>query len=586
MSEDRSATISESYPTRARGWLAAAAILVACFAVYAPALSGGFIFDDDIHLLQNPVFANHGLLDVWLNPPQNLNYWPVTWTTYWIEHKIWGFDPVGYHVVNVLIHAANALLIWALLRRLCVPYPWLVAFLFAIHPVNVASVAWIAQRKNVLALFFFALSWLFYLRFEERRRAGTFVAALASYLAAILSKPAAAPLPGVLLLSAWWQRGSIGSRDIWRITPFLAAAGLISLIEIESQSLVIGAEWVRDDGLLARLAGAGWVAWFYLYKALLPVGLAFVYPRWQIDPGKLATWIPLVAAVALLGAAWWTRRGWGRPILFALAYYGLLLSPVLGFFDIAYMRFSYVADQYQYLALAGIIALVVGGLGSVLVEAHVARVVLVSVAATAAAFLAIASALQSAHYRNAETLWRDTLAKNPDAWVAHYSLARGLQLDGRLEEAAQHYREALRIRPDDSRSSNNLGKLLFDQGRTEAARDLYRRALELDPVSVEASNNLAALLERDGAFEEALAQYRHALQIAPDSFEVSYNLALLLERLGRLDEAIAQYRRCLELAPQAEHARAGLDRALAARGNRPARGVPPVGSLSGRYTTP
>jgi tetratricopeptide (TPR) repeat protein len=565
MSADWLATTPGPTSKRARGWLGAAAILVACFAVYAPAIGGGFLFDDDVHLLENSVFQEDGLRAVWLNPPADLHYWPVTWTTYWIEHQLWGFEPLGYHVVNVLIHAASALLMWALLRRLGVPYPWLVAFLFAIHPVNVQSVAWISQRKNVLALFFFLISWLAYLRFENRRGAGIFALSLAGYLLAMLSKPAAAPLPAILLLGAWWQRGSIGWRDVGRAAPFFVIAGLVSLIEIESQSLAIGAEGVRDDSFLARLAGAGWVAWFYLYKALVPLGLSFVYPRWRVDPAALASWIPLFAAVALLAVVWWKRRGWGRPVFFALAYFGLLLTPVLGFFDISYMHISYVADHYQYLALGGVVALVVGCAGSVLSDARVPRAIPISAAVLVAGVLGIASALQSAHYRDSESLWRDTLAKNPGAFVAHYSLARGLQFDGRLDEAAHHYREALRIRAD-ARASNNLGNVLQDQRQFEAAMDAYRRAIELDPEMAEANNNLASLLQRDGSFEEALGYYRRASQIAPDSVEVSYNLALLLERLGRLDEAAAHYRRCLELAPQSQPARNGLERTLEARG--------------------
>lgn len=568
MSADRRETNPDPPAARGRTWPGAAAILIACFAVYAPALDGDFLFDDDIHVLENSVFEENGLLAIWLAPPADLNYWPVTWTSYWIDYQLWGFDPVGYHVVNILIHAASALLMWALLQRLGVPYPWFVAFVFAIHPVNVQSVAWISQRKNVLSLFFFLLSWLAYLRSEERRGAGMLTGSVASYLVAMLSKPAAAPLPAVLLLSAWWQRGSIGWRDVRRVIPFFVVAGLISLIEIESQGLAIGAEGVREDSFFARLAGAGWVAWFYLYKALLPMGLTFVYPRWQVDPQVFASWIPLVAAVALLGAVWWKRRSWGRPVFFALAYFGLMLTPVLGFFDIAYMHISYVADHYQYLALGGIVALVVGGLGSVLAEARVPRAVLTGAAVLLAGVLGLATALQSANYRDGETLWRDTLAKNPEAFVGHYSLARGLQLDGRLDEAAHHYREALRIRGD-ARASNNLGNVLEEQGQVEAAMDFYRQALGLDPEMAEAHNNLASLLQMNGAVEEALTHYQSALLIAPDSFEVCYNLALLLERLGRGGEAAAYYRRALEIAPQHPHALAGLERTRAARRPHP-----------------
>jgi tetratricopeptide (TPR) repeat protein len=552
---------------RARWWLGCAAIVVASFAVYAPALGGDFVFDDDIHLTENPVLEEGGLRRIWLTPPENLNYWPVTWTSYWIEHRLWGLDPVGYHLANVLIHAAGVCLIWAVLRRLGVPYPWLVALVFALHPVNVASVAWIAQQKNVLSLFFFALSLLLYLRFEQRRAAGSYLLALASYLAAMLSKGAAAPLPAVLLLCAWWQRGSLRRRDLWAVIPFFFVAALTSLIEIASQSLVIASDVVREDDLPARIAGAGWVVWFYLFKAVLPLGLSFFYPRWQIDAADPLAWIPLLAFAALLAAAWLRRGSWGRPVLFALLYFVLMLAPVLGFLDIYFMRFSYVADHYQYLALVGIVALLVGGLGSLLAR-YVSRAALVGAAALVVGFCAVGSAVQSATYRDAEVLYRSTIAKNPDAFAAHYNLAHRLQAEGRLEEAAHHYRETLRIRPDDARASNNLGKVLEDQGQPLLAIGYYRRALEIDPESLEAHNNLALMLQTQGQPEDAILHFRTALRIAPDAAAVHYNLARLLEQLGRLDQSIAHYRGALEADPRAEHARAGLARALAARARR------------------
>ncbi|MFQ5417432.1 MAG: tetratricopeptide repeat protein [Myxococcota bacterium] len=547
-----------------RRWLGLAAIVVACFAVYAPALTGDFVWDDDTHLIDNPVLREGGLHQVWLEPPQEINYWPMTFTTYWVEHQLWGLDPVGYHVVNVLIHALNALLIWIALRRLRVPLPWLAALLFAVHPVNVESVAWITQRKNLLSFFFFALSLCCYLRFEDRRSAGSYVAALAFFLVAMLSKGAAAPLPAVLLLCAWWRRGVIDKRDGWRVAPFFAVAGVMSLLELSTQVLVAEDFVVRADGFVARLAGAGWVAWFYLYKALLPVGLSFVYPRWQIDPSLPWVWLPTVAGVALLAIAWRWRDGWGRPALFGLVYTLLMLSPVLGFFDIYYMRFSFVADHYQYLALIGILALVVGGLGSVLTRrSDVPRPVLIGAAAAAIVFCAVSSAVQSASYRNSETLWRDTLARNPEAFLAHYNLARLLHAEERLDAAAYHYSETLRIRPDDVRAINNLGRIHQDRGEAEQAIEAYRRALSIDPTFLEARNNLAVMFQKSRRPRAALSQYREALRYAPDSPEVHYNLALLLERLGQRGAAALHFRRSIELDPGSEVARRGLERVQA-----------------------
>lgn len=550
---------------RLRSWLGCAALLLACFAVYAPALGGGFVWDDDLHLLDNPVLGENGLYRIWLTRPEKINYWPLTFTTYWIEHQLWGLDPLGYHVVNLLIHVANALLVWSILRRLGIPCAWLASLVFAVHPVNVESVAWIAQRKTLLSMFFFGLALLAYLRFEDRSRAGSYVLSLGCFAAAMLCKGAAVPLPAVLLLFAWWRRGAVTRRDVARALPFFAASALGSLVELASQDLVAADEPLRYGGFLTRLAGVGWIAWFYLLKALAPLDLCFVYPRWEIDASSPLAWLPLFAGLAVVGAAWHRRSGWGRAVLFALLYYGLMLSPVLGFFDIYYMRFSLVADHYQYLALPGIVALAVGGLGSQLAARGVPRQALVGGATCAVAFLAISSGLLCTSYRSAETLWRDTLAKNPDAFLAQYNLAHLLQAQGRVGEALYHYGEALRIEPAEPRTLTNLGRLFEDRGEEELAIDHYRRALAADAESLEARNNLAGLLEREGDLAGALAQYRMALRIAPDSAIVHYNLALFFERRGRLDQAIAHYRRALSADPEATPAGEAMAR-IRARG--------------------
>jgi len=571
MSEPRRTTASawSLSQGRARRLLGCALIVVACFVAFGPALPGDFVWDDDTHLLDNPVLGENGLSRAWAST-ELPNYWPITWTSYWLEYQLWGLDPLGYHVVNVVLHAASALLVWGILLRLGVPYPWLVALVFAVHPLNVESVAWITQRKNVLSFFFFSLSLLFYLRFESRRSEGSYLVALASYLAAMLSKGAAAPLPAVLLLFTWWRRGTVTRRDLWNLVPFAVVAVFMSALEILFQyEVAIADDVVREGGFFSRLAGAGWVVWFYLYKALLPVGLNFVYPRWHIDPSAPLAWLPTVGVVAVVLVAWWGRRGWGRPVFLGLAYYLLMLSPVLGFFDIYFMRFSYVADHYQYLALVGLVALVVGGLGRLLVDrGRIPRWILVGVASITVVFLGAASAVQSASYRDAERLWRDTIAKNPDAFLAHYNLANLLQAEGRLDQALHHYGEALRIHPEDPLALTNLAKIHEDQQRPALALGLYRRALEVDPQSVEANNNLATLLQGMGRSEAALAYYRAALRGDPDSATVNYNLALLLERMGRIEQSIVYYRRAAELDPESELARLGLARALAERARR------------------
>lgn len=549
-------------------------ILLACGIVYAASLSGGFVWDDDTHLLDNPVFEPGGLAAVWFSPPQVINYWPVTFTSYFVEHALWGFDPLGYRVVNVLLHALSCILLWRVLRRLEVPFAWLCALVFAVHPVNVESVAWIAQRKNLLSLLFFVLATFYYLRFEAEERAGLFGAALASHALAMLSKGAAAPFPAVILLLAWWQRGEITRRDLARSLPFFAVTAIASLLEFSTQELVADDVIVREDGFLARLAGAGWVAWFYLSKAVLPIGLCFVYPRWQIDPAVPAHWLPLIAAIAVVVVLFSPRvrsTGWGRAALCVVVFYALLLSPVLGFFDIFYMRYSYVADHYQYLALIAVVCGLVGGGGRWL-EARMGRssLALRLIAGGLVVALALASTGLARSYLSEERLWRDTLAKNPDAFLAHYNLAHLLEREDRLDDAAHHYRETLRIEPAHASAMNNLGEIAKREGEPREAAAWFRRAIAADPGAVAPRNNLAVLLHREGDLAAAREAFELAIAAVPDHAVLRFNHARLLDDLGEHHRALAEYRLAARLAPGVPAIQRGLRRAeQAARSEKP-----------------
>ncbi len=333
-------------------------LVAVTFAAYWPALRGGFVWDDALYVRDNPIIkASDGLRRIWCTT-EFTDYYALSNTSFWLEWRLWGDNPVGYHVTNVLLHALNALLIWQLLRQLKIPGAYAAALVFALHPVNVMSVAWISERKNVLSLLFALLSTLAFLRWDETHERRWHGWAVVAFAAALLSKTAVVTLPFVLLLCLWWRRRQLTRRDFVATAPLFALSLAMGLVTIwfERQH-GIAQEVIRTDALPARLAGAGWAAWFYAGKVFWPVNLSVIYPRWQIDAGSLLAWLPVVALVALLVASR-KRRG----AFVAVACFVTLLFPALGFFDIAFMAYSYVADHWAYMSLTPIIALVCAGL--------------------------------------------------------------------------------------------------------------------------------------------------------------------------------------------------------------------------------
>jgi protein O-mannosyl-transferase len=565
---------------------------------YAPIWRNGFVWDDDTMLTRNPfVKAPAGLHYIWFST-RLPDYFPLTSTSLWVEWRLWGMNATGYHVTSLVLHVLSALLVWRVLRRLRIPGAWWAALIFAVHPVNVESVAWIAERKNTLAMLFFLLSLLCYLRGGSK----WFWGALLAFLCSLLSKPSAALAPVVLLLCAWWQTGRITRRDLWRSVPFFALSFALGLVTMWFQHhRAIGSDVAEMRELGARVAGAGWAVWFYLFKALVPLNLCFVYPHWEVNAHAVLSYVPGLALVLLGGAAWHSRRGWGRPVLFALAYFILMLLPVLGFVDIYFHRYSLVADHWQYFAIISPIALVVGG-GSSLLGSPGLKSVRLAAGAAAVAVVAALGCLswhQVKAYADAQTLWHDTLAKNPASWMPHNNLGllyanQGnyqeamkeydtalrihpnpmgdnnfgsiLMEQGRLEEAEAHFRSALRVNPLFPMAYYNLGNLADARGNLAEAVACYQRALELQPRYPEARNNLALVLARQGIFAEAQEQLRQALQERPDYADACNNLASLLIEQGKPAEAASWLAQCLELNPDCAAAFYNLGNAQAKMG--------------------
>ncbi len=572
------------------------ALLVAVLVSFLPALESGFIWNDDTYVTENPTLDGlSGLLRIWTDTGANEQYYPLVFTTYWIEKRLWGLHPFGYHLVNILVHAGAALLLWQFLRRLGLPAAWFAAATFAIHPLCVESVAWITELKNTLSLVLVlaaAHAWLSWrTALEERdapprskakhrpapgpaawRRPGLlWTAALVLFTLALQAKTTASVLPAVLLVIVWWQRGRLRWSDVRPMLPFFAiGAGLAFHTAWLERTMVraTGTEWALS--LADRFVLAGQVTVFYAGKVLWPVNLAFSYPRWTVDARIAAQWIPTTALCTALLAAWLLVRRGRRGPLAGLLLFGGVLFPAMGFFNVYAMRYSWVADHFAYQAVAVATACVVCGIASV-VEGLGSSWQKPLAAAGAAGLLVLgAMTFQLARaYKTQETLWLHTLAKNPDCFLCLTNYARDLLQAGRTDEAVAHLEKSLKLKPDAVPTLLNLARVEEEQGRLEGAATHLRAALAVDSTDDEVRVHLATVYTKAGRLADAIREYQVALGTpSPEDYLAHNGLGVALIRAGRLAEGIDHMRECVRLRPDYEHGRANLEMALAMTGRR------------------
>jgi tetratricopeptide (TPR) repeat protein len=562
--------------------LGVSAIALAATLSYWPALHGGFVLDDDLLLTESKLIkAPDGLFRIWFTA-EPVDYWPVTNSSLWIEWRLWGLDPTGYHVTNLILHISAALLIWLVLRRLSIHGAFLAALLFAVHPVNVESVAWISQRKGLLAIVFFLLSIYFYLRAQQpqdpiEKESTSWKAPLTAgrwywlsllfFLLAMLSKGSVAILPLVLLLIAWWQRRQLKIQDLLRTLPFWVVATVLTGVNLWFQARS-SAESFRTVGFAVRLEGAGAVVWFYLSKALLPIHLAFIYPHWQIHAGNWIWWLPVGAAAAVTAILFWRRNTWwGRPLLFAWIFFCVALVPVMGFTDVGFMKYSLVADHYQHIAIIAVVALAAAAWSywNSHANGRLQRTTIFIAFALVSA-LAILTFQQSRLYRNGASLYAASLEQNPSSWLLHFNLGNALDDVHRPEDAVEQYRQAIAINPDYLEAHYNLGNVLAHLGHADEARQQYQKVLQLKPEwAPRVHNALGVLMDNAGHPQEAADEYRQAVDLMPDQAEFHFNLGNALLALGRTQESTEQYQQALKLRPDLTEARDKL-RSLATGG--------------------
>jgi len=540
---------------------------------YQPAWHGGFLWDDDAYIINNELLtAPHGWQRIWFSLDSPSQYFPLTYSTFRVEHALWGLNTTGYHWVNLLLHVANALLVWAVLTRLRIPGAWLAAAIFALHPVQVESVAWITERKNVLMGFFFLLTLLAWSAFvdERTRRAWIFYSlSLIFYALALSAKATACTLPAALFLILWLQQKPITMRRLLEIVPFVMLGVGIGLLAVwwERYHQGTNREVFTFLSPIERILVASRAVWFYLSKIFWPSNLTFIYPRWNISPSDLLNYIWLIAGIGACVAIYFLRRSLGRSVEVAAAFFVATLSPVLGFIMLFTFRYTFVADHYQYLACIGPIALASAGVVSLSHKFAQYRTVIISGALLIVASLGALTWRQAATYTDIETLWRTTLARNPECWMAHTNLGLVFLQKGKIDEGIAEYRAALQMQPDSWDAEYNLGTALLGKAQVDEAILHCERAVRMRPTDPDAQVSLGNALFQKGRIDEAIAHYQQAITVHPDHFLARYSLGHALLEKGELEGAIQVCRSALLLRPSDADCQTTLAIALEEKGN-------------------
>lgn len=543
---------------------------------YSPALGGGFIWDDDDYVYENPLLpATDGLKRIWTTG-ESPQYYPLVFTTFWLEYRLWGLQAGGYHIVNVLLHAINAVLVWWLLRRMGFGGAYIVAVIFALHPVHVESVAWITERKNVLSGLCYLLSVGSYLRFEATERRRWYASALVLFVLGLLSKTIVCTLPIALLLLRWWRQGPIGLKNVLRLVPFVLVGGIMGTATAVYEHYNVlhgahGAHWALS--MPERVIVAGRAVWFYTSKLLWPSPLVFNYPRWQINPADALQWLWPLAAVLAAAGLWMLRERWGRGLTVAAWFTAITLSPALGFVNVAPMRFSFVADHFQYLASLGVIAAAVGVAGFLIrlvkgsetpTRRGTARLCSGVLTTVVVAALGTLTYQQAFLYRDVEDLWRHTIRHNPGSWLARGNLGVLLRERGELDEAADQFEYMLAHcvpwPEPQAQAHTNLGHIHRLRGDYRRAAHHYDQALTAMPNKHEARFSLAVTHYTLGDYEDAETQYRRYLNDNPEDARAHFNLALALDAQEQAIEAEKHYLQALRHDPHLGHAHRKLAR--------------------------
>ena len=517
------------------------ALVLVTLLVYAPVRDYPFVnFDDVQYVVENaPVSAGVTADGIrWaFSSPHAGNWHPLTWISHMIDVELFGLDAGQHHLVNLLIHTLSTVLLFVVFARMTKDV-WpsaLVAALFAVHPTHVESVAWIAERKDVLSGFFWILTMWVYVRYVSAPSAGRYAGVVAASVAGLLSKPMVVTLPFVLLLLDVWPLQRVMSRG-WR--PLILEK--VPLIVLSLASSIVTFVVQREAGAVRALevlplerripaTVLGYAE--YVFKTVWPVDLAVLYPH----PAVIPVWQIAVAGSALTlitAAAGWFRRA--RPYL-AVGWFWFLgtLVPVIGLVQVGTQR---IADRYLYLPSIGLLIVAAWGTAELATRLRAPRRTLAIVALSIVATLSVLAHRQVQHWKSSIALWEHTLQVTENNSRAHAHLGHALTAEARHDEAIAQFQRALALRPNYPEALNYLGAALARRGEAEAAVPMFRRAVELAPALPHARTNLATALAQSGQLQEAIVEYREAVGVNPNDLQARVNLGRALMTTGHTDE--------------------------------------------------
>ncbi len=544
------------------------AIVAFTLVAYIPALRAGFIWDDESYVEGNSTLRNlDGLRRMWFSTDATPQYYPAVFTTFWMEYQLHGLKPFGYHLVNVLLHAANAILLWRVLRALAIPGAWIAGAIYAVHPVMVESVAWVTERKNVLSCFFFLASLRTYLAYAlpaaPARRHSLYFMSLALFVLALLSKTVACSLPAVILLLLWMKQGRLATRDVLRLAPFFILGLALALVTVHVEREHVR---VKDVHLgispVDRVLIAGRAVWFYLGKLIWPRKLTFIYPRWIVDHRAAWQYIFPVAALSAIVGLWFARARIGRgPLVAGLCFIGVL-APALGFVDVYPMRFSFVADHFQYVACMAMIACFAALLTRAAGPSRAAII--------AGPILLIFSVLtwrQTRLYSDRVALWSGVIERNPGAWIAYQNLSSAYAEQGRESDALEMTARAVQLNPQDDVSQAQLAMAQLRSGNPRRAAEIAEAAIRAgqDRYTTRGALAMAQLDLRQ--YNEAITNISIALRAKPDFALGHFVLSSAYRRTGRAAEARAELDAAAKLDPENAEIRCQMADDLAASGD-------------------